>query len=121
MSRLVLIVEEDPLVQAVVGTLADLEGLRVRAVCDGPAALRILGEEDSVELLVIGHPTVAADVLDDIIERTRRRGGATPIVLLHAGRAPPTVPAGVAVHVLHKPFSIEALQEVLRSVRGAPR
>jgi signal transduction histidine kinase/CheY-like chemotaxis protein len=107
----VLLVEDDPLVMS--GTAAMLEDLdhRVVEAFSGEEALRILGENAVIDLVVTDHAMPGMTGLE-LAERIRAEWPDMPI-LLASGHAELPERAGLAVPRLTKPFRQDELQSAI--------
>jgi two-component system cell cycle sensor histidine kinase/response regulator CckA len=110
---LVLVVEDQDAVRALVRTLLTSEGFAVIEAVDGLAALELLRHRTDVDLVLsdIAMPRMTGV---ELLHETRRERPSLPIVLM--GGVVDSNVAGVEVEVLHKPFGRD---DLLRAVQAA--
>lgn len=114
MIRILVVDDEYDLLQAVKGLLED-EGFQVIAKSNGREALAYL-ETDTADLVLLDvmMPHLTGFEVAEII-RQNRRFDSTPVVIMSAAAAPTTpAPSGQWQAFLRKPFSAEALLEIVR-------
>jgi CheY-like chemotaxis protein len=110
----VLLVEDDPLVlTSTAAMLEDLDHTVVEA-SSGEAALRILRETPSIDLVVTDHAMPGMTGLE-LGERIRAHWPAMPI-LLASGHAELPERTGLAIPRLTKPFRRDELENAIASV-----
>ena len=101
----ILIVDDEPaIIESLVGVLAD-EGYRTLAASNGAEALEIQTRQPAALIL----SDIMMPKLDGLglIDRLRRQGDPTPVVLMSAGvRTPPTLSR---VEFMTKPFDLGEL------------
>jgi DNA-binding response OmpR family regulator len=116
MSALVVLAEDDSAIRDLVRDRLRQEGLDVRAVGDGPAALRASRERADLLLLDIGLPGI--DGLE-VTRTLRREASAVPIVMLTARTDEIDRVIGFEVGAddyVCKPFSPRELMERVKAV-----
>ncbi|ANY84213.1 hypothetical protein BB934_38930 (plasmid) [Microvirga ossetica] len=110
----VLLVEDDPLVlTSTAAMLEDLDHTVVEA-SSGEAALRILRETPSIDLVVTDHAMPGITGLE-LVEQIRATWPAMPI-LLASGHAELPERTGLAIPRLTKPFRRDELENAIASV-----
>jgi two-component system response regulator QseB len=113
-----LLVEDEPELRAMLGTLLTEEGYRVDGAADGQRALH-LGLTHRYDVIVLDRGLPAIEGLD-VMGRWRRHGVSTPVLVLSAWGTPGDRVAGLdagAEDYLTKPFDIDELLARLRALR----
>jgi signal transduction histidine kinase/CheY-like chemotaxis protein len=110
----VLLVEDDPLVMSATAAMLEDLGHTVAEASSGEAALQVLQETTSVDLVVTDHAMPGMTGLE-LAERIRAKWPALPI-LLASGRAELPERAGLALPRLTKPFRRDELENAIASV-----
>jgi CheY-like chemotaxis protein len=107
---IVLIVEDEPAIRAVVAALLEEEGYAVRRARNGQEALTIV-DSDHIDLIL---SDVVMPQLDgaSLVRRLRQRGLGVPVVLMSAVYAEVDLPG---VPFVPKPFDADRLLEVVAS------
>ncbi len=110
MERDILVVDDDPDIRAVIGTVLEEEGYHVVCAENGRRALDVLdgGYKPCLILLDLRMPTMSGwEFLD---ERRRRPAlSEIPVAVLSA-EADRLFPSGLpGDHCLHKPFDVQGL------------
>lgn len=111
----ILVVEDDPVLRALVSTLLSGEGFEVETAADGEAGWAAL-EQRPFNLLLTDHEMPRLKGLD-LIARVRSRSRAIPAILMSGTITRDGVDAEaleVADFFLAKPFSVEELRNVVR-------
>lgn len=119
-EALILVVDDDPAVGAVLEALVEQAGMRAVRVLDGAAALTVV-QEQPIDLVVTDLCMPGMDGLE-LLARLSRLAPDLPVVILTAhGTVPRAVEAmrAGAADFLLKPFDREELLFVLRKVLGA--
>jgi CheY-like chemotaxis protein len=115
-SKLVLVVDDDESVRAMLTKALGARGYRVEQAADGLAASEALGKLDQPpDLLIcdIMMPTIDGFSLARLIRR-RPELRAIPIIFVTAHTAPNTLLTGInlgARHYVQKPFKLKELIE----------
>jgi DNA-binding NtrC family response regulator len=118
----VLLVEDDPDIQEVLGTLLAEDGFRV-AACATPHEGMALLREGDVQLMITDRRLAAGDGIELLRFLDEHNLGSVRTILLTAAR-PPVTPQeaplvqALAVHVLAKPFDIDQLADLARELTG---
>jgi CheY-like chemotaxis protein len=117
LARRILVVDDEPMVRALIVRALTDEGYEVVAVADGRAALDVArGAEAGFDLIVTNNymPGLSGP---ELIERVRRDFPDLPILHVdddarrgRVGQLPSDVPT------IYKPFSIAALKETVREL-----
>jgi DNA-binding NtrC family response regulator len=111
MQRSILVVDDDDDVAEMLVKLLTEEGYRVRAVCDGKAALwQIEVEPPDLVLADVVMPQVDGVALT---RQLRARGKSIPVVLMSAVYSYVDVPG---LHFISKPFNLDAVLRVITRV-----
>lgn len=116
--RRILVVDDDAIVRSVTGELLDACGFESLQVAGGPQALRLFErEQPDVDLLLIdlSMPQVTGP---EVVERLGARLDGIPIVFMTGFLDPDQAAQLQARHhaqVLHKPFALTDLVEVLET------
>ncbi|MCW2717407.1 response regulator transcription factor [Pseudonocardia sp.] len=117
-SPRVLVVEDDPELQAMLVALLSDDGYRVEAASDGHRGLH-LGLTRSYDVLLLDRRLPAIDGVD-LLGRLRGRGVTTPVLMLSALANPSDRVEGLdagAEDYLGKPFDVDELLARLRALR----
>lgn len=104
MRGTVLVVDDEPLVRALVAELLEEEGFRTRHAPDGQVALEML-DEDGIDLVVSDVQMPRLDGLS-LVRCLRNRGHAVPVVLMSGVVGRVDVPGSPFVR---KPFDADHL------------
>ncbi|BAS29219.1 response regulator transcription factor [Limnochorda pilosa] len=116
MGQRILVVDDDPRLQAMLRRVLVLEGFEVLQAFDGPAALRML-QDEPVDLVVLDWMLPGVDGLE-VCRRVRELGQA-PILMLTAKDAVEDRVRGLtagADDYLVKPFATEELVARMRAL-----
>ena len=114
----VLVVDDDADLREAIREELQEEGYTVRTAGDGRAALEELRAHQDIDLVLVDltMPTMGGR---ELIQALHREGNTTPVVVV-SGVASPAAPGGGrlrrvtgAAGVLGKPFSLEALLEIV--------
>ena len=108
-SRLVLIVDDEPLVRNVLRRTLHQQGCEVIETCDGPSALAVIDERPDL-CAVILDVTMPGMTGLEVLEQIRARRPGLPVLL---STACTDVPVELADGFLAKPYAGEQLQEAL--------
>jgi two-component system, OmpR family, response regulator QseB len=114
----VLVVEDEPELQAMLVALLTHDGYAVESAGDGHRGLH-LGLTRSYDVLLLDRRLPAVDGID-LLGRLRGRGVATPVLLLSALSNPADRVEGLdagAEDYLGKPFDVDELLARLRALR----
>ena len=114
----VLVVEDDPELQAMLATLLGEDGYLVETASDGHRGLH-LGLTRSYDVLLLDRRLPAVDGVD-LVGRLRGRGVTTPVLMLSALSTPSDRVEGLdagAEDYLGKPFDVDELLARLRALR----
>jgi len=114
MAALILIVDDESDIREILGDLLADEGYRVHCAADGQEALDYLALHDP-DLIIsdIRMPRVHGL---ELVQRLRKRGRATPVVLISTW-VPPTMPG---VRFIPKPFDLDDIMAAVKhSLAGA--
>jgi DNA-binding response OmpR family regulator len=116
---LVLVIEDDPPVRALLDDVLQDEGYAVMTVHDGAAALRVL-ESVQVDLITLDLdlPGLTGDELLHMLERRKLR--VPPVIMMTGGTPVPRAVKQLADRVLDKPFDIDDLMRAVRDVLPRP-
>jgi CheY-like chemotaxis protein len=120
-TRTVIVADDDDDIRdCIAGVLRD-EGLHVRAVRHGRAALELLellGDENCVLLLDLLMPVMSGVEALDVLERAGRLP-ALPVIVCSASKDRQSLPAGVR-HVITKPIDLDRLLTLVPQVCASP-
>jgi CheY-like chemotaxis protein len=119
----VLVVEDEPAVRKIVVTLLGELGYQVvAAAADGPEAIALLGETESLDLLLSDVVLPGGYSGADLAEEVGRQRPETRVLLM-SGYAPESVMASSllesGIELLHKPFRAGELARAVRSALDA--
>lgn len=116
---LVLVIEDDPPVRALLNDVLQDEGYAVMTVHDGAAALRVL-ESVRVDLITLDLdlPGITGDELLYMLERRKLR--VPPVVMITSGTPVPRAIRQLAERVLDKPFDIDDLVRTVKELLPHP-
>lgn len=118
-ERGVLVVEDDPDLQWRLARMLTLRGNRVVGTSSGEAALELMSQWPADLVLVDDHLPGMSGV--ELAREIRARHGEVPVVLMSSDDSRESRLAARlagAGAVLAKPFSVDALVELLRSLPG---
>jgi CheY-like chemotaxis protein len=112
----VLIVDDDPSIRQLVGTIVRRERLTVDTASDGAEAIALLEKNVySVILLDLMMPRVDGfGVIDYLKEHTPARKPVVLVVTAYADQTFKKVDAGIVAGVLRKPFEVADLGTIVR-------
>ncbi len=116
---LVLVIEDDPPVRALLNDVLQDEGYAVMTVHDGASALRVL-ESVRVDLITLDLdlPGITGDELLYMLERRKLR--VPPVVMITSGAPVPRAIRQLAERVLDKPFDIDDLVRTVKELLPRP-
>jgi CheY-like chemotaxis protein len=117
LARRILVVDDEPMVRALIARALTDEGYEVVAVADGRAALDAARGADAEFDMIITNNYMAGLSGPELIERVRQDFPKLPILHVddvarrgRVGQLPPDVPT------IYKPFSTAALKEAVRKL-----
>lgn len=110
----VLLVEDDPLVMTATAAMLDDLGHTVLEAASGEAALKILREDPSIDLVVTDYAMPGMTGLE-LAERIRAEWPPMPI-LLASGHAELSQRTGLGIPRLAKPFRRDELEHAIASI-----
>ena len=115
----ILLVDDDPAVTATTAAMLEQLGHRVRVATSGAAALAIVEEKATLDLVITDHAMAGMTGME-LAERIRRTRPDVPIVLA-TGYA--EVPIGDSADMLrlHKPYRLDRLAAAIAMVMAHPR
>ena len=115
-SPTVLVVDDEPVIRAVVVEILENEGFAVRQAVDGRHALAVM-ERNDIDLVLsdmqMPHLDGAA-----LAHRLRQHGHGVPVVLMSASEVEGDLPG---VGFLPKPFALDHLLHVIGAALSANR
>jgi PAS domain S-box-containing protein len=114
----VLVVEDEPVVRAVILEMLQEQGYRTREAVDGPAGLRILRDPERIDLLVtdVGLPGMNGRQLADQARETRPD---LKILFITGYAESAAIAAGFlqpGMEMITKPFDLDNLSQRIRSM-----
>ena len=111
----VLLAEDEFLIRAVLVDALEGLGLACIEVANGQAALDVVAGDVALSAIIvdIGLPDMSGE---RVIEAAIRHRPQTPVI--RCSGAPPSapLPAGSKVHVVAKPYSVDALSKLVASL-----
>lgn len=117
MCASILIIDDEPEIPAALSMLLRDDGYAVRTARDGVEALAELA--DGRVDLIISDAMMPRLNGYDLIRAIRRRPNSPPVILMSA--APIRIPTEARVWSISKPFDIDALLALVRSVLATER
>jgi PAS domain S-box-containing protein len=122
-NRMVLVVEDDPLVLRTILSLLLHAGWQVMTASDGAAGLAVFAEHRATIALVLTDISMAGTDGLDMVRRLQQFSSTVPVVVM-SGRIDDTqrdrIHALRLQHILNKPFTRAELLEVIRRALAAP-
>jgi DNA-binding response OmpR family regulator len=110
----ILVVDDEVSIRLLVTTVLEMEGYIVYAVGDGRSALTaIYAYQPKLVLLDIGMPVLTGD---RVLQQLRFDNVTVPVIIMTAGPVKASWHGQGVIAVLAKPFEIDALVNLVRSM-----
>ncbi len=116
MARLVLLVDDDPIVRSFIQDALRREGLQVLPACSGEEALEFLDQLASIDALVTDVYMGKGMSGLELAERVLEKRPGTPVLVISAYCDGPPAAFGKILPFLAKPFSTDSLVQRVREV-----
>ena len=121
-SGRVLVIDDEPGIRRVARLLLEEAGFEVELAADGDEGVEMIQGEAGLPDLILLDLTMPRKGGIEVLTEVRRQSAEVPVVLMSGfteGEVAAALESDPRTHFLHKPFTAESLEEVLRTALAA--